>query len=105
MPRFTFECGCGKVFDGLTTLANHDVCECGKTAKRMDTITAGAYHRSSADKEMSELDPLTVRALLDNKAAYERESADILSGATTLRENGPKWSRPECPDHMRKTYY
>lgn len=47
MPTYSYECKCGEIFNGLTTVAERDKVKCpkcGKKAKRLLDAPQGVYH-------------------------------------------------------------
>lgn len=107
MPILDLICSCGNRYEAIQSFSTHDpsVNECpmcGAKPKRVPT--AGTYIK---EKHPEDFNQEELREHLEAKAYYESPEVaqKILSGEIKLKEKGPRWLRPVCPDELRKKIF
>lgn len=107
MPLLTLLCPCGHTYEALRSFSTRDpdLDRCPKCGGQPSPMPAGASFLR--DKQPEEFTANELAEHLEAKAYYESPeiAAKILSGEITLKEKGPKWLRPQCPETLRKRYY
>jgi putative FmdB family regulatory protein len=100
-------CLCGHQYEALQSFSTYDpdLESCPRCGKAPDRIpSAGHFHR---ELQRSDIPPLELQEHLEAKAYYESQEVakKILSGELKLKEKGPKWLRPTCPEALRRKWY
>lgn len=111
MPLIDLRCGQGHTWTAITgkTIGDHDTDKCptcGST--EIEKIIGGFALRASAmdtDEWARSTDPLEQQMVMKNKRILESRSEEILDGRLTINEAGPKGTKPQCPEHLRKNYH
>lgn len=107
MPLIDLICSCGHRYEGLLSFSTVDPdldrCPaCGGAPQRAPAV--GVFHR---EREAADFEAPELEEHLEAKAHYESNevSRRILSGEITLRERGPKFLRPVCPEHLKTKWF
>ena len=107
MPLVDLICPCGNRYEAIKSFSTLDPdlekCPaCGGVPSRAPS--AGRFVR---ERGADEFGALELEEHLEAKAFYESEAvaAKVLSGEIGLRERGPKWLRPVCPESLRRRFF
>src|SRR5205807_3373327 len=107
MPIIDLICPCGNRYEAIQSFSTLDpsleACpKCGAKPQRVPVAGILMREREPADFSREEL-----HEHWDAKAYYESPeiARKILSGEISLKEKGPKWLRPQCPEEFRRKVF
>jgi hypothetical protein len=95
VPIYSYFCeACDRGFDRLEVVGCASVrCGCGSLAGR-EYGSFGLRVDRTSEVSPSDLDPLELQMVLENRRDLEASVGRRDSGEITVRESGPDWSRP-----------
>lgn len=111
MPLLELKCRqCGHSYEALKSWSTADpslsACpQCGSGDLETLPSGCGAIRGDRRDLRMEDIDPLEAEMHLENRRYIEANSEKVLSGELSIKEQGPEWSRPRLPDHLKRKYY
>lgn len=107
MPLIDLVCSCGHRYEALKSFSTLDPdlerCpNCGGAPERAPAV--GHFRREIS---VSDLPAMEIEEHLEAKRYYESEevSRKVLSGEISLKERGPKFLRPVCPEGLRTRFF
>jgi len=107
VPILDLICRCGHRYEAIRSFSTHDptLHKCPKCGAKPQRAPSAALYIK--EKQPEDFGREELQEHLEAKAYYESPeiARKILSGEITLREKGPKWLRPECPEEFRRKQF